>query len=93
MKKLKKSAEQWLRFVGKEKLQTFQDYFAKTYRVSMIFLDMNGYPLTVGSQKSLFCFAIEKEHAVRCQENFQSDRETMLEGKPFVHVCPFGSKV
>lgn len=90
MKKLKKSVEQWLRFVGKDKLQTFQDYFAKTYGVSMIFLDMNGYPLTVGSQNSLFCFTIEKEQAVTCQENFRSDRETILAGKPFVHVCPFG---
>lgn len=90
MKKLKKSVEQWLLFVGKEKLQTFQDYFAKTYGVSMVFLDMNGYPLTVGSQNSLFCFTIEKEYTACCQANLQSDRETLLEGKPFVHVCPFG---
>lgn len=90
MKKIKKSAEPWLRFVGKGKLQTFQDSFAKTYGVSMIFLDINGYPLTVGSQNSLFCLAIEKEQPAGCQENFQSDRENMLEGKPFIHICPFG---
>lgn len=90
MKKLKKSVEQWLRFVGKDKLQTFQDYFAKTYGVSMIFLDLNGYPLTVGSQNSLFCYTIEKEHDDRCRENFKSDRETMQDGRPFIHVCPFG---
>ena len=90
MKKLKKSVQLWLRFVGKDKLQSFQDNFAKTYGVSMIFLDMNGYPLTVGSQNSLFCFMIEKEHAVRCQDNFQSDMETMMERRPFIHVCPFG---
>ena len=70
MKKKTGSVEQWLQFIGKDKLQTFQDNFAKAYGVSMMFLDMNGHPLTVGSQNSLFCFTIEKEHATRCQENF-----------------------
>ena len=90
MKMQKKSVQQWLKFVGKDRLQSFQDNFAKTYGVSMIFMDMNGYPLTVGSQNSLFCFMIENEHADRCHENFQSDRGTMQERKPFAHVCPFG---
>ncbi len=90
MKKKTGSVEQWLQFVGKDKLQTFQDNFAKAYGVSMIFLDVNGHPLTVGSQNSLFCFTIEKEHSVRCQENFQNDKDTMLNGEPFLHVCPFG---
>ena len=90
MKKKRKLVTQWLEFVGKDKLQTFQDNFAETYEVSMIFVDLNGQPLTVGSKNNLFCFTIEKEHAVRCQENFQMDRESMLQGKPFSHVCPFG---
>ena len=90
MKKKTGSVEQWLQFIGKDKLQTFQDNFAKAYGVSMIFLDVNGHPLTVGSQNSLFCFTIGKEHAVRCQENFQNDKDSMLKGEPFLHVCPFG---
>ena len=90
MKKKTGSVEQWLQFVGKDKLQTFQDNFAKAYGVSMIFLDMNGNPLTVGSQNSLFCFTIEREHSVRCQDNFQNDMDSMRSGKPFLHVCPFG---
>lgn len=90
MKKKTGSVEQWLQFIGKDKLQTFQDNFAKAYGVSMMFLDMNGHPLTVGSQNSLFCFTIEKEHATRCQENFLNDRDSMMKGEPFVHVCPFG---
>ncbi|MBR1589912.1 MAG: LuxR family transcriptional regulator [Acidaminococcaceae bacterium] len=90
MKKKTGSVEQWLQFIGKDKLQTFQDNFAKAYGVSMIFLDINGHPLTVGSQNSLFCFTIEKQHSVRCQENFQNDKEAMLKGEPFIHVCPFG---
>ena len=90
MKKKTGSTEQWLHFIGKDKLQTFQDNFAKAYGVSMSFLDTNGNPLTVGSQNSLFCFTIEKDHAARCQENFQNDRLAMQKGDPFIHVCPFG---
>ena len=90
MKKIKKSVEQWLRFVGKDKLQTFQDNFAKIYGVSMFFLDMKGYHLTVDSQNSLFCMMIENEQPVNCQKNFQADKESMKEEKPFVHICPFG---
>lgn len=90
MKKKTGSTEQWLQFIGKDKLQTFQDNFARAYRVSMVFWDTNGHMLTVGSQNSLFCFTIEKDHAARCQENFQLDREAMLKGEPFIHVCPFG---
>ena len=90
MKKKTGSADQWIQFIGKDKLQTFQDNFARAYGVSMIFLDMDGNPLTVGSQNSLFCFTIQKEHAVRCQENFQMDMDTMQKGESFIHVCPFG---
>ena len=90
MKKKTGSVEQWLQFIGKDKLQTFQDNFARAYGVSMMFLDMEGNPLTVGSQNSLFCFTIQKEHAVRCRENFQLDKETMQKGESFIHVCPFG---
>ena len=42
MKKKTGSTEQWLHFIGKDKLQTFQDNFAKAYGVSMSFLDTNG---------------------------------------------------
>ena len=90
MKKKTGSVEQWLQFIVKDKLQTFQDNFARAYGVSMMFLDMEGNPLTVGSQNSLFCFTIQKEHAVRCRENFQLDKETMQKGESFIHVCPFG---
>jgi len=90
MKKKTGSVEQWLQFVDKDKLQTFQDNFARAYGVSMIFLDVNGHPLTVGSQNSLFCFTIEKEHSVRCRENFMIDKESMQKEEAFIHVCPFG---
>ena len=90
MKKKTGSVEQMLQFLNKEKLQTFQDNFANAYGFSMSFLDLNGNPLTVGSQDSLLCFTIEKEHGLRCRENFKRDMETMKNGESFIHVCPFG---
>ena len=90
MKKKTGSVEQMLRFLDKEKLQTFQDNFASAYGLSMVFLDLNGNPLTVGSQNSLLCFTIEKEHGPRCRENFLRDTDAMKDGESFVHVCPFG---
>ena len=90
MRKQKKLIRTWLQFVGKEKLQTFQDNFAKAHGVSMIFLDLDGQPVTVWSNNNLFCFTVEKNHSLRCLENFQNDLATMLHGKPFIHVCPFG---
>ena len=90
MKKKSGSVEQLFRFLDKEKLQTFQDNFANAYGVSMSFLDVNGNPMTVGSQNSLLCFTVEKEHGLRCRENFQKDIEAMGRGESFIHVCPFG---
>mgnify|MGYP002626085093 CR=1 FL=1 len=90
MKTKKGLVTQWLQFVGKDKLQTFQDNFAKTYGTGISFFDLTGKPLTVRSKDPLFCFTIGKEHAAQCHENFRADTETILQGKPFIHVCPFG---
>ncbi len=90
MKKIPSSADQLLRFIDREKLQTFQDRFASSYGVSMVFLDLSGLPVTVNSQNSLLCFTMEKEHLVRCKENFQMDLENMHNGESFIHICPFG---
>lgn len=90
MNKTSGSTEQWLQLIGKDKLQTFQDNFARAYGVSVIFIDTAGHPLTVWSQASLFCHAIQKDHLERCTENAAADLETILKGKPFMHVCPFG---
>jgi len=84
------SADQWLDLISKDKLQTFQDNFAKASGASMIFLNLEGTPLTVWSQNSLFCFTIAKSHGNRCEKNFQSDMEEVRKGAPFVHSCPFG---
>ena len=90
MKKIPSSVDQLLCFIDKEKLQTFQDRFASSYGVSMVFLDLSGQSVTVNSQNSLLCYTVEKEHPARCRENFQMDLESMHNGESFIHICPFG---
>lgn len=55
------TSENWLKFIGKAKLQSFQDCFAKFSKISLIILDLNGKPLTIWSNAPLVCtFAGEK---------------------------------
>lgn len=49
------SSQEWLKFIGKEKLQTFQDSFARVDNISLCFFDLEGTPLTVWSNSSLLC--------------------------------------
>lgn len=80
----------WLELIGKNKLQTFQDHFAKAFHIALDIHDLNGQPLTVWAQRPLFCFAIRQEHETQCEANFREDLERVREGKTFIHVCPFG---
>lgn len=41
------TGEQWMNFIGKGRLQNFQDRFAKVNNISMVFTDTEGKPLTV----------------------------------------------
>lgn len=34
------SSQEWLKFIGKEKLQTFQDSFARVDNISLCFFDL-----------------------------------------------------
>ena len=52
------SSQEWLKFIGKEKLQTFQDSFARVDNISLCFFDLEGTPLTVWSNSSLLCHQI-----------------------------------
>lgn len=40
------SSQEWLKFIGKEKLQTFQDSFARVDNISLCFFDLEGTPKT-----------------------------------------------
>ena len=81
----------WLKLIGKERIQTFQDLFSLNYNLSMCFLDANASPLTVWSKDSLFCRVVQKENLQRCTEcglaafaSVQAEKETRI------YTCPYG---
>ena len=57
------SSQEWLKFIGKEKLQTFQDSFARVDNISLCFFDLEGTPLTVWSNSSLLCHQITQKNS------------------------------
>lgn len=85
------STQEWLKFIGKEKLQTFQDIFSQTYNISMSFFDAEGKPLTVWSKYPLFCTVIQKESMQRCRDEWQNHLAGLCEkDKSKFFTCPFG---
>jgi DNA-binding CsgD family transcriptional regulator len=90
MKKDNLTTEQWLKFIGLDKLQTFQDYFSKNFGGSMCFYDIQGKPLTVCSRESLFCLAVQKDNLKRCQETAAAAIASLPETPTRISACPFG---
>ena len=85
------STQEWLKFIGKDKLQTFQDVFSQTYNISMSFFDAEGKALTVWSKYPLFCTVIQKENMQRCLEEGQNHLAGVSEkDKSKFFTCPFG---
>ena len=84
------TAEQWLKFVGKEKLQTFQDLFVQHIGASMAFFDLDGRLLTVWSRYSLFCSNLQERDSSRCTAVTQSVLPTLTSGDSRILSCPFG---
>lgn len=60
------SSQTWLKIVGKEKLQTFQDAFAKLNGISLVFWNVDQSPLTVWSNAPLFCNMVAAQNQKRC---------------------------
>lgn len=62
------SSQSWLDLVGKDRLQAYQDSYARLHGISLVFLDTDGKPLTVWSNASLFCYAVSEKSRQRCIE-------------------------
>jgi DNA-binding CsgD family transcriptional regulator len=90
MKKDALTTEQWLKFIGLDKLQTFQDYFSKSFGGSMVFYDLQGKPITVCSRESLFCLAVQKDNLKRCQATADGALASLPEVRNKISLCPFG---
>ena len=90
MKKETISTEQWLKFIDRDKLQTFQDLYSKSFGGSMGFFSLDDKPLTVCSRESLFCRALQKQTLSRCEESSQTFKASLSSGRVKTYVCPFG---
>lgn len=55
------SSQSWLDLVGKDRLQAYQDSYARLHGISLVFLDTDGKPLTVWSNASLFVMLFLKK--------------------------------
>lgn len=85
------STKQWLSALGKEGLQAFQDSFAKTFDISLCFLDLTGVPLVVWSNLPLECDYMIKNNLERCmRERRNMIRVIRNTGRVHIHNCFMG---
>jgi len=84
------TAEEWLKLVGREKLQTFQDLFVKKLGASMAFFDLDGKLLTVWSRYSLFCRSLQTQGSSRCEAVTERVLQAVKSGRTRIIICPFG---
>lgn len=68
MKKNKITTEDWVRLIGKYRLQAYQDSYALLAGISLVFLDVKGDPITVWSNSPLFCNSIIEQAGEHCME-------------------------
>ncbi len=82
---------QFIEIIGKDKLQTFQDSFAKLKGISMVFQDTEGKELTVWSNQPLICNALTDKNGSRC-ENEQKKNFSNMRGRrtPMISTCFLG---
>lgn len=84
-------AREWLKRWGKGKLQAFQDAFARAFGISLCLVTLEGEPLTVWSNSSLFCHYMMKNNRVRClQERNHVLRLASTTGKTSLSKCYIG---
>lgn len=81
----------WLRTVGKEKVQSFQDNFSEMFDISLCLVSLSGNPLTVWSSESLFCYYMQNHNPARCKLH----RQQMLQkvnhsASTEIEVCYMG---
>jgi DNA-binding CsgD family transcriptional regulator/ligand-binding sensor protein len=85
------NAKQWLNIIGKEKLQAFQDNLAKTFSISLCFLDLFGEPLLVWSNLPLICDYMIKNNLERCMRERRKIIQVLRNTKDaYVHHCFMG---
>lgn len=83
--------QEWLKRLGKGKIQAFQDAFARTFGISLCLVNLEGNPLTVWSNSSLFCHYMIKSNRARClQEMAHAILQTIEVQTPSIFRCYLG---
>ncbi|WP_243270081.1 LuxR family transcriptional regulator [Thermanaerosceptrum fracticalcis] len=81
----------WLKKVGKEKIQAFQDSFAKSFEISLCILSSKGKPLTIWSNSLLFCHYMMRKNRERCiRERQDAINYVLKQQKPHIFECYMG---
>ena len=85
--------KKWIKFMGKDKLQSLQDALAAAVDMSVCLVDLQGRALTVRSKPLLLCHQVRKSKRELCKKEFllalEKCKNEML---PCVHECYFGLK-
>lgn len=91
MLKNRVTSSDWLSLIGKDKLQAYQDSYARLHGISLVFLDAEGIPLTVWSNASLFCYAVAEKSGQRCmEESLREIARAKIKGEIEISHCFLG---
>jgi DNA-binding CsgD family transcriptional regulator len=81
----------WVRRIGKGKLQAYQDSFARTFGISLCLLSLEGKTHTIWSNSSLFCYYMMKNNRSRClQERESAAKSVLAQGMTRAFKCYMG---
>lgn len=87
------TSQEWLRVIGKERLQAFQDSFSRVYGIGLCFVDTKGKHMTVGSNFPMFCHTM-LEHPENRKRCYEEECQTFLLGQdltePKIFSCYAG---
>lgn len=85
------SGTEWLALVGKDRLQAYQDNYARLHEISLVFTDLDGNPITVWSNQPLLCVAVAAKSAKHCNEEMINVlRRSREKGTLLINNCFLG---
>lgn len=87
------STQEWIKIIGKERLQNFQDSMARIYNINLCFKDLDENPITVCSNMSLLCYTIAHKNEESCkvtQSKVFQNLKTQKEKKYHIVTCYIG---
>lgn len=83
--------QRWIKVTGKEKLQSFQDAFARAFEISLCIWSVKGKPLTIWSNSSLHCHFIKEHYEARCEQEHDNAVTYILKTRrPKLFTCYTG---